>query len=86
VHAGDRPGTLVNHQRVERPSTGVVATRWYEFPGACVTQHINASTGPQGLLLNDASIAVGLTSRDALRDNLWRESGGRLELDEKTAR
>jgi tRNA A-37 threonylcarbamoyl transferase component Bud32/membrane-associated phospholipid phosphatase len=85
VQASDQPATLL-HQQIERTSPGLVATRWYEFSGGCITQRINANTGLQGELLNDASNAMGFTTRDALRTNLRLESGGRLELDQKTAR
>jgi tRNA A-37 threonylcarbamoyl transferase component Bud32 len=77
----DQPGTRL-YQRVERTSPGYAATRWYLFPGGCVTQHLDASTGGQGQLSDDASVAIGFTTRDALRAALQRESGGRLGLDE----
>jgi len=83
--ASEQPGTQL-YQRVERASPGLAATRWYEFPGGCITQRLDASTGAQGELLNDMLIAVGFTTRDALRTTLRHESGGRLELDAKTAR
>lgn len=85
AQASEQPGTRL-YQRVERASPGLVATRWYEFPGGCITQRLNASTGLRGELLNDTLIALGFTTRDALRTTLRHESGGRLELDEKTAR
>jgi hypothetical protein len=83
--ASDQPGTQLL-QRVERTSPGAAITRWYAFPGGCITQRLDASTGRSSELLNDASITMGFISRDALRINLRHESGGRLELDEKTAR
>ncbi len=75
-----QPGTRL-FQRVERAGAGYAASRWYLFPGGCITQRLHASTDAQGQLVNDASLALGFTTRDALRDALRRESGGRLELD-----
>jgi tRNA A-37 threonylcarbamoyl transferase component Bud32/membrane-associated phospholipid phosphatase len=83
--ASDQPGTQL-FQRVERTSPGAATTRWYAFPGGCITQRLDASTGNRGELLNDASIAMRFITRDTLRTSLRHESGGRLELDEKTAR
>jgi membrane-associated phospholipid phosphatase len=83
--ASDQPGTRL-FQRVERAGPGLAATRWYQFPGGCIAQHLDVSTGAPGELLNDVSIAVGFTTRDALRTTLRHESGGRLELDDTTAR
>jgi hypothetical protein len=81
--ASDQPGSRL-FQRIDRAAPGLVATRWYQFPGGCITQRLNLSTGAQGELLNDVSIAVGVTTRDTLRSSLRHESGGRLELDPKT--
>ena len=78
--ASDQPGSRL-FQRVDRAAPGLLATRWYQFPGGCITQRLNLSTGARGELLNDVSIAVGFTTRDALRSSLRHESGGRLELD-----
>jgi membrane-associated phospholipid phosphatase len=83
--ASDQPGARL-FQRIDRAGPGLAATRWYQFPGGCVTQRLDVSTGARGELLNDLSIAVGFTTRDALRSSLRHESGGRLELDDTTAR
>jgi hypothetical protein len=57
------------------------ATRFYVFPGGCVTQHFSAAA-PSALRMRDtAASEVGFTTRAALQAALSRRSGGRLQLD-----
>jgi membrane-associated phospholipid phosphatase/tRNA A-37 threonylcarbamoyl transferase component Bud32 len=81
----DQPGARL-YQRVERTSPGYAATRWYLFPGGCVTQRVDTTTGARGEMVFDSSASLGFISRDALRHALRLESGGRLDLNDMTAR
>ena len=81
----DEPGTRLN-QRVERTSPGYAVTRWYRFPGGCITQRLDASTGGREALTNDASVILGFTTRDVLHATVRSQSDGRLELHESSAR
>jgi membrane-associated phospholipid phosphatase len=83
--ASDQPGARL-FQRVDRAGPGLAATRWYQVPGGCITERLNVSTGAPGELLNDLSIAIGVTTRDALRRSLRELSDGRLQLDPRTTR
>jgi tRNA A-37 threonylcarbamoyl transferase component Bud32/membrane-associated phospholipid phosphatase len=76
----DRPGT----QRYERTKPGQAAppTIWHTvFPGGCVTAELRSATSGDASLVDEASSAVGLTTRDALRLALQQRSNGRLHLD-----
>jgi tRNA A-37 threonylcarbamoyl transferase component Bud32/membrane-associated phospholipid phosphatase len=81
--ASEQPGAR-RYLRLERNAAGVAMTRAYTFPGGCVTQHLVAPAASQQLLANEASFALGFTTRDALAAALRRDSGGRLELDAPT--
>jgi hypothetical protein len=76
----DQTGT-----RLFQPANAAsTATRWYLFPGGCITQRLDASTNAGGGLVQDASPTLGFTTREALRAALRRDSGGRLQLDVTT--
>jgi tRNA A-37 threonylcarbamoyl transferase component Bud32/membrane-associated phospholipid phosphatase len=78
--SSDQSGTRL-FQPADAAST---ATRWYLFPGGCITQRLDASTTAGGQLVQDASPTLGFTTREALRAALRRDSGGRLQLDVTT--
>jgi tRNA A-37 threonylcarbamoyl transferase component Bud32 len=79
----ERPGAR-RYLRLERDAAGVAMTRAYTFPGGCVTQHLVAPAGSQQQLANEASFALGFTTRDDLAAAVRRDSGGRLALDAPT--
>jgi tRNA A-37 threonylcarbamoyl transferase component Bud32/membrane-associated phospholipid phosphatase len=79
----ERPGAR-RYLRLERNAAGVAMTRAYTFPGGCVTQHLVAPAASQQQLANEASFALGFTTRDALAAAVRRDSDGRLELDAPT--
>jgi tRNA A-37 threonylcarbamoyl transferase component Bud32 len=79
----ERPGAR-RYLRLERDAAGVAMTRTYTFPGGCVTQHLVAPAASQQQLANEASFALGFTSRDDLAAAVRRDSRGRLELDAPT--
>jgi tRNA A-37 threonylcarbamoyl transferase component Bud32/membrane-associated phospholipid phosphatase len=51
------------------------------FPGGCVSYRLEPGSGASPALLDEAERAVTLRTRDDLREELRRRSGGRLDLD-----
>jgi tRNA A-37 threonylcarbamoyl transferase component Bud32 len=74
------------YQRVE-PHAGGSTVTWYDrFPGGCVTTRLTAQERYRAQLASEASLVLGFTTRQALRQALKARSGGRLHLDPDTAR
>jgi hypothetical protein len=82
--AQERPGAepaLRRFERLERAGGEYTAT-WYDrFPGGCVTTRLTASARHSAQLANEASLVLGFTTRQELRQVLETRSGGRLQLD-----
>jgi hypothetical protein len=82
--AEERPAaepTVQRFERLERDRDESDAT-WYDrFPGGCVTTRLTASARHRAQLANEASLVLGFTARQELRQVLERRSGGRLHLD-----
>jgi tRNA A-37 threonylcarbamoyl transferase component Bud32 len=57
------------------------ATRFYVFPGGCVTQRFSAAAPSAPRMSDTASSEVGFITREGLRQALSRRSHGRLQLD-----
>jgi membrane-associated phospholipid phosphatase/tRNA A-37 threonylcarbamoyl transferase component Bud32 len=76
----DQPDTRL-FERVDRTRPGYAATRWYQFAGGCITERLDASRGTRTQLVTDRALALGVTTREALRGAVRHDSGGRLELD-----
>jgi hypothetical protein len=79
----DEPGTR-RYERIGevRPGVGFTGTRFYLFPGGCVTYRLefrNSSerAGPIG----DVTLALSFVSRDAVRNRVRNDTEGRAELD-----
>ena len=68
--------------RIQRTPAGFSAIRSYVFPGGCITGQLAAPAANQDELLSEASLAIGFTTREELRQALSQRSGGRLKLDE----
>ena len=81
--SSEQPGAR-RFLRIDRGASPPVVTRFYTFPGGCVTQRLVAPEASRQQLASEASFALGFTSRDALAAALRRDSGGRLELDAAT--
>ncbi len=74
------------YQRVE-PHAGGSTVTWYDrFPGGCVTTRLTAQERYREQLASEASLVLGFTTRQELRQALEARSGGRLHLDPDTAR
>jgi membrane-associated phospholipid phosphatase len=82
--AQERPApepTVQRFERLERARDESTAT-WYDrFPGGCVTTRLTASARHRAQLANEASLVLGFTARQELRQVLETRSGGRLHLD-----
>jgi tRNA A-37 threonylcarbamoyl transferase component Bud32 len=57
------------------------ATRFYVFPGGCVTQRFSAAAPSAPRMSDTASSEVGFITREGLRQALSQRSHGRLQLD-----
>jgi tRNA A-37 threonylcarbamoyl transferase component Bud32 len=76
----EQPGAR-RYLRIDRHATGSSATRFYAFPGGCVTQRFSAAA-PSALRMSDtAATELGFTTREELREALQERSDGRLQLD-----
>jgi len=82
--AQERPAaepTVRRFERQERAGGESTAT-WYDrFLGGCVTTRLTASARQWPQLANEASLVLGFTTRQELRQVLETRSGGRLHLD-----
>jgi hypothetical protein len=76
----DREG-MRRLERVGRVSPTYAGSRFYLFPGGCLTVRFALAGDSPGEGLALASQAVGVVSRQDLRAQVHEESGGRLSLD-----
>jgi membrane-associated phospholipid phosphatase len=87
--AEERPAadpTMQHFERLERSRGAFIAT-WYDrFPGGCITTRLTTTAPGWAQLANEASIVLGFTTRQELRQVLEARTGGRLHLDPNTAR
>ena len=82
----DEPGTRRYEQIGEvRPGVGFTGTRFYLFPGGCVSYRFEFKdseerAGPIG----DVTLALTFITRDAVRNHVRRSTDRRAELDPPT--
>jgi hypothetical protein len=67
--------------RVDREFPVFAATRSYVFSGGCITERITVPTASGQRLNTESSSAIGLTTRQQLRQARSQRSNGRLQLD-----
>jgi tRNA A-37 threonylcarbamoyl transferase component Bud32 len=79
------PGVRHSQRTESRAGGGLTATWYDQFPGGCVTTRLYLTTDPNGEFAAQASLVLGFTTREALRQALEARSGGRLHLDPDTA-
>ena len=78
----DEPGTRRYEQIGEvRPGVGFTGTRFYLFPGGCVTYRFKFRGEEQAEPIGDVTLAVSFVTRDAIRKHVRQDTGGRAELD-----
>jgi tRNA A-37 threonylcarbamoyl transferase component Bud32 len=81
----EQPGAR-RYLRIDRNAPEFSATRAYVFPGGCITERFTAPAASGQQLTGETSSAIGLTTREELRQALRQRSDGRLELDPGEAR
>ncbi len=74
----DEPQTE-RYETVDRVSPDYAGTRSYVFDGGCVTYRFELDTDRPSILVNEATLMVGFTTRAELREALDRESHGVIE-------
>jgi tRNA A-37 threonylcarbamoyl transferase component Bud32/membrane-associated phospholipid phosphatase len=67
--------------RVDRTAPVFAATRFYDFPGGCISERLTVPAASGSQLTTESSSAFGFATRQELRRALERRSGGRLQLD-----
>ena len=72
----DEPGTQ-RFERIDSVSPDFDATRFYTFPGGCVTYRFRFEQTSRALV-NEASLALSFLTRQQLADELLRIRGERL--------
>lgn len=76
----DQPGAR-RYERPTRVSGGYAGSRFYVFPGGCITYRVNLTGGTRVQALTEATGALGFATRSAIRDMVVRNNDGRLKLD-----
>jgi hypothetical protein len=59
----------------------MLGSRFYVFPGGCVTYRFDFQGTEPAAAIEEATLAIGFTDRETLRETRRRASHGRLELD-----
>jgi len=75
---------LDRYERVTRVTNGYSGSRFYVAPGGCVTYDFNLQGSSRAVPVNEASLALGFVTRDAVRAKVLRDSDGELRLDPPT--
>lgn len=79
------PSDQAGARRYELPTRvtrGYAGSRFYVFPGGCITFRFDVTGTTRAQSVLEASSAVGFTTRDTVRDMVRRHSEGRLRLDD----
>ncbi len=74
----DEPQTE-RYEAVDRVSGVYVGNRFYVFDGGCVTYRFDLDTDRPSVLVNEATLMVGFATRAELRDEIAKESSGKIE-------
>jgi hypothetical protein len=82
----DEPGTRRYEQVGEvRLGVGFSGSRFYLFPGGCVTYRFKFRGEERAEPIGDVTLAVSFVSRNAVRKHIQEHTGGRAELDPAAA-
>jgi hypothetical protein len=76
----EQPGT-VRYERLDRLDGGFSGARFYVYDGGCTTFHFDLVGRRQAQPVTEASLAVGFTTRDAVRESVLVQSGGAVSVD-----
>jgi tRNA A-37 threonylcarbamoyl transferase component Bud32 len=77
--SSEQPGAR-RYLWIDRSTTPARVSRFYTFPGGCVTERFVSADRPERLA-SEASSTFGFVTRDQLARDLDRRSDGRLQLD-----
>ena len=77
--SSEQPGAR-RFLRIDRGESPAAVTRFYTFPGGCISERFVSAGSPERLA-SEASSAFGFVTRDQLARDLSRRSAGRLQLD-----
>jgi len=82
----DEPGTRRFEQIGEvRPGVGFTGTRFYLFPGGCLTYEFTFDGEARAEPIGQATLALTFITRDEVRTRVREDTGGRAELDPHAA-
>jgi len=73
------------YERVESLKGGYRGTRYYVFSGGCVTYRFTLKGEARAAPLNEATLALGFVSRQALQDMLDKVYKGKFKLNPPAA-
>jgi membrane-associated phospholipid phosphatase/tRNA A-37 threonylcarbamoyl transferase component Bud32 len=77
--SSEQPGAR-RYLRIDRSTAPARVSRFYTFPGGCITERFVSADRPERLA-SEASSTFGFVTRDQLARDLDRRSDGRLQLD-----
>lgn len=78
----DQPGAR-RYERLRDVDRGYVGDRYYVYDGGCTTLVFELPGAGRAQQVGEASLAVDLVSRQALRDGVRERTDGRLQLDDE---
>jgi hypothetical protein len=64
-----------------RPGVGFTGTRFYLFPGGCVTYQFQFRSEERAEPIGEVTLAVSFVTRDAVRTHVQEDTGGHAKLD-----
>jgi hypothetical protein len=81
----DEPGTR-RYERIGevRPGVGFTGTRFYLFPGGCVTYQFRFNGEERARPIGEVTLSLSFVTRDAMRHLVRETSHGRADLDTST--
>jgi hypothetical protein len=81
----DEPGTR-RYERIGevRPGVGFTGTRFYLFPGGCVTYQFQFNGEERARPIGEVTLSLSFVTRDAMRHLIRETSHGRADLDTST--
>jgi hypothetical protein len=68
-----------------RPGVGFTGTRFYLFPGGCVTYQFHFHGEERARPIGEVTLSLSFVTRDAMRSLIRETTRGRADLDTSTA-
>jgi hypothetical protein len=81
----DEPGTR-RYERIGevRPGVGFTGTRFYLFPGGCVTYQFRFNGEERARPIGEVTLSLSFVTRDAMQRLIQEATHGRADLDTST--